>query len=449
MRVAVRPGRSFTQRVRLLLWCVTLGYSAPGQALGLVEAWRQALSHDPVFQAAIHARNAETEEKNIGRAALLPKINYDYSHSRNDSTVTSGELRSDRHYNSHASTLSFQQPLLDYEAWSRYQQGGAAAQMGNEQLRDAGQQLLVRLFQAYSNVLFSQEEIALVEAQRRAYREQYRLNQRLFEQGEGTRTDILETEARLNLADAQLIEAQDNLNLSEQELAKLLGAPIAAVQLAPLNARFTPRPLQPANFGHWQNLALHHNAQLLALSQSLAVSRYEIERSRAGHLPRVTLVANARKSSSDSESSYNQKYDTRSIGVQVSVPLFAGGGVSAATRQAGERYQQAAKEKDEQILTVQLELRRQFNLVTSSQAKIKAYQLAERAAQALVLATRKSVSGGERVNLDVLNAEQQLYSTRRDLAEARYAWLSAWLQLRYYAGTLDEQTLRQLAAYFG
>ncbi|RLM19008.1 peptidase [Brenneria alni] len=431
-----------------LLFCLFSGYCSSVSALGLIDAWQRAIMHDPGFQAARHERNAGVEERNIGRAALLPKVSYDYHHARIDSTVTSDNRRADRDYASHASTLSLQQPLLDYEAWSRYQRGNASALLADEQLRNKSQQLLVKLFQAYSDVLFSQEQIILIQAQQRSWHEQLKLNRRLFEMGEGTRTDILETEARLNLSEAQLIEAKDNLDFSEQTLAKLLGMAISAGQLAQLNHRLAPYPLQPANLQHWQALALRHNAQLLVLGQSLAVARYDIERNRAGHLPRITLVANARKTSSETESSYNQKYDTRSIGFQVSIPLFSGGGVSAATRQATERYLQAAQEKDEQTSSLLIELRRQFNLVISSQAKIKAYQLAEHSALTLVQATKKSVLGGERVNLDILNAEQQLYRTRRDLTEARYVWLTAWLQLHYYAGTLDENILQQLANYF-
>lgn len=220
---------------------LTLFYSVPSQALGLMEAWQQALTHDPAFQAAVHARNADSEEKNIGRAGLLPKVTYDYSQSRNDSTVTAGGQQSERDYTSRASSFSLQQPLIDYAAWSRYQQGEASAVLADEQLRDASQQLLVRLFQAYTNVLFSREQIALVQAQQRAYREQYQLNQRLFQQGEGTRTDMLETEARVNLTEAQLIEARDNLDISLRELETLLGMPVGADQLAALTPRFTPQ----------------------------------------------------------------------------------------------------------------------------------------------------------------------------------------------------------------
>lgn len=434
-------------------WCLSVcllnGYSSHANALGLMEAWQQALKHDPGLQAARHERNATVEERNIGRAALLPKVNYDYGQARVDSTVTNGDRSADRDYTSYSSTLSLQQPLLDYEAWSRYQHGNTSALQAEELLLDQNRQLLVKLFQTYTSVLLNQEQIMLLQAQQRSWREQLKLNRRLFDMGEGTRTDMLETEARLNMNHALLIEARDNLDLSEQTLAKLLGKPtINAAQLTPLSPHFIPQSLQPANLQHWQSLTLRYNAQLLVAGYSLDAAKYNIERNRAGHMPRITLVASARKNSSETESTYNQKYDTRSIGVQVNIPLFSGGGVSAATRQAAERYRQTALEKDDLTASLLLEIRRQFNLVAGSQAKIEAYQLAERSAQALIKATQKSVLGGERVNLDILNAEQQLYSTRRDLAEARYAWLTAWLELHYYAGKLDDDTLQQLAKNF-
>jgi len=448
MRFITSHGMIFTRLTRLLLCVVSLGYSVSGQSMGLMEAWQRAVAHDPTFQAAIHEHNARAEDKNIGRAGLLPKISYSYGHSQNNSTVTSGGRETDRDYTSYASTLSLQQPLLDYEAWSRYQQGNATAQQSVEELRNARQHLLVRLFQSYINVLFSREQTALVDVQIRTYQEQYRLNQRLFQNGEGTRTDILETEARLNLTQALRIEAQDNLDISLRELETLLGMPVTAGELDSLSPGFTPPELPADNYQLRQTESLRYNAQLLAINQSLAVAKYEISRNRAGHFPQVTLVASIRKTQSDTESDYNQRYDTRSVGFQVSVPIFSGGGVSAATRQASERYEQAYQKKDEQTAKILNELRRQFNLVSSSQAKIKAYQLAENSALSLVDATRKSVKGGERVNLDVLNAEQQLFSVRRDLSEARYTWLTSWLQLRYYTGDLDDSTLRQLAGYF-
>jgi len=196
------------------------------------------------------------------------------------------------------------------------------------------------------------------------------------------------------------------------------------------------------------SLAIAGNAELAAQRQAVEVAARTIDRQRAGHLPTLSLVASNRLTSSDSESSYNQKYDTDSIGIQLSVPLFAGGGVSAATRQATAAHLQAGFELDAQRADVLTRLRQQFNLCSSAQARLRAYRLAVASAQTLVEATRKSVAGGERVNLDVLDAEQQLYGARRDLAEARHGYLRAWLQLRQLSGVLAAADLERLAGYF-
>ncbi|MCR3815212.1 LysR substrate-binding domain-containing protein, partial [Pseudomonas aeruginosa] len=176
---------------------------------------------------------------------------------------------------------------------------------------------------------------------------------------------------------------------------------------------------------------------------------YMGERNRAGHLPRLSLYASSSKTHSASESTYEQKYDTDSVGLRLSLPLFEGGRVSAATRQAGDKYAQAQAELDAQVASVINDLHSQFDLTASSLAKVRAYEMAVAAAREQVTATRRSVAGGERVNRDVLDAEQQFYGARRDLAEARYAYLNAWLRLRQLAGVLEDRDLAVLAAYFG
>jgi protease secretion system outer membrane protein len=130
------------------------------------------------------------------------------------------------------------------------------------------------------------------------------------------------------------------------------------------------------------------------------------------------------------------------------VPLFAGGSVSASTRQAARHLSQAQYELDAQTAATLVDLRKQFNLNNSAAAKVRAYEMAVDSASALVQTTQKSVRGGERVNLDVLDAEQQLFSAKRDLAQARYAYLLARVQLKYYAGLLNEGDLQQMAGYF-
>ncbi|RIQ12044.1 TolC family protein, partial [Salmonella enterica] len=151
---------------------------------------------------------------------------------------------------------------------------------------------------------------------------------------------------------------------------------------------------------------------------------------------------------SGNNNTVNQKYRTESIGVQVSMQIYAGGGVSALTRQAAANYGKAVYEMDAQTGTVLNELRRQYNLCVSSQSKITAYELAVKSAKMLVTATRQSVMAGQRVNVDILNAEQQLYRARIDLASARYAYIKSWISLLSYSGTLDKKDVQRVAQYF-
>ena len=436
---------------RTLLWLALL-IALPAQALDLQDAYVLALRNDPTFQAALKEHEAGQEDRNIGRAALLPTLNYSYNNARNESEVTQstavGDVRTERDYRSYSSNLSLQQPLFDVAAWAEYKQGVAKALLADERFRARSQELLVRLFTAYSDALLAAERRALAQAQRRAYGGRLQLNEKLFAGGEGTRTDMLETQARHELAQAQEIEAQDALDSALHELQSIVGEPLLIEDLSPLAERFVVQPLQPARFDAWRDLALAGNAELASGRHGLEVAERNVQRNRAGHLPKLSLYASSRLTSSDSESSYNQKYDTDSVGIQLSMPLFAGGGVAASTRQASRQLEQASYELDAQRASTLNELRRQFNLCASSVAKIRAYELAVSSARTLIEATRKSVSGGERVNLDVLDAEQQYYDARGNLAEARHGYLRAWLQLRYLAGVLGDGDLREVSGYF-
>lgn len=442
--------------MRLLLPTVLSGVLSglvlPAQALDLSDAYALALRNDPTLHAAIAERDAGVENLAIGRAGLLPNLSYRYNRARNDSEVTQrsqlGDVTSQRDYRSYSSTLTLQQPLFDYAVWSDYRRGVAQAALADERLRGRGQEMMVRVFSAYSEALFADEQIALAQAQRRTYAEQLQLNERLLKNGEGTRTDVLETRARYELAQAQEIEAGDNLDAALRSLQAITGEAMSAEDLAPMLPSLAVQPLVPARFEPWRDLAVAHNAELASQRHALDVADQGVERQRAGHLPSLSAYVSKGISSSSSESTYNQRYDTDSVGIQLSVPLFAGGGVSARVRQAQAERDGLQFQVDAQVSDTLNQLRRQFNLCASSTAKIRAYGMAVNAASALVEATRRSVQGGERVNLDVLDAEQQLYGARRDLAQARHEYLRAWVQLRYLAGVLDAKDVEVLNGYF-
>ena len=432
------------------LW---LGLCASAQAMGPFQVYEEALRNDPTFLGAMKERDAGLESRIIGRAGLLPKLSYSYNKGRNNSQATylndRGNSHEDRNYNSYGSTFMVQQPLIDYEAYANYRKGVAQALFADETFRSKSQELLVRVLTHYTQALFAQDQIDIARAKKKAYEQQFRQNEHLFRQGEGTRTDILEAESRYELATAEEIQAIDEQDAALRELGALTGnASVSIEQLQPLAADFNSLPLEPANFSTWHAMALANNPELASQREALEVARYEVERNRAGHLPKLNAYASVRKMESDSGNTYNQRYDTNTIGIEVSLALYAGGGVSASVRQAGSNLARVEYELEGKTRETLIELRRQFNACLSGVNKLRAYQKALISAQALVVSTRQGILGGERVNLDALNAEQQLYTTRRDLARTRYDYLLAWTRLHFYAGTLGEQDLARVDEAF-
>ncbi len=428
-------------------------WAGNAQALGPFQVYEQALRNDPEFLAALQERDAGQESRTIGRAGLLPKLSYNYNKGRNNSRATylneRGNSHEDRNYNSYGSTFTVQQPLIDYEAYANYRKGVAQALFADETFRSKNQELLVRVLTHYTQALFAQDQIDNARAKKNAYEQQFQQNEQLFRQGEGTRTDILEAESRYELATAEQLQAQDEQDAALRELGALIGvATVNIDELTPLPASFSALPLQPASFSSWHTMALESNPLLASQREALEVARYEVERNRAGHLPKLNAYASVRKMESESGNTYNQRYDTNTIGIEISLPLYAGGGVAASVRQANSNLARVEYELEGKTRETLIELRRQFNACQSGVSKLRAYQKALVSAEALVVSTRQSILGGERVNLDALNAEQQLYSTRRDLAQARYDYLLAWTKLHFYAGTLGEQDLARLDEVF-
>jgi len=428
-------------------------WAGNAQALGPFQVYEQALRNDPEFLAALQERDAGQESRTIGRAGLLPKLSYNYNKGRNNSRATylneRGNSHEDRNYNSYGSTFTVQQPLIDYEAYANYRKGVAQALFADETFRSKSQELLVRVLTHYTQALFAQDQIDNARAKKNAYEQQFQQNEQLLLQGEGTRTDILEAESRYELATAEQLQAQDEQDAALRELGALIGvATVNIDELTPLPASFSALPLQPASFSSWHTMALESNPLLASQREALEVARYEVERNRAGHLPKLNAYASVRKMESESGNTYNQRYDTNTIGIENSLPLYAGGGVAASVRQANSNLARVEYELEGKTRETLIELRRQFNACQSGVSKLRAYQKALVSAEALVVSTRQSILGGERVHLDALHAEQQLYSTRRDLAQARYDYLLAWTKLHFYAGTLGEQDLARVDEVF-
>lgn len=431
----------------LLALCVV--HSGSASAIGLLQAYQAALKNDPGYRAAYFENEGGKEYANIGRAGLLPSVTASYSHYKNRAEIEEegplGPSISKPEYKSRVGGVQLRQPLFNLEAAARYKQGIAQTNMSAAQFSQRGQELVLRVVGAYFDALLATEELALAQSQRDALIEQRKVNDKLFERGEGTRTDMLETQARLDVAEAGVLEAQDREVTARDTLSGVVGIEIRSVNR--LGPGFRVRAL-PAGFEAWKARALASNPEIQAQQFALESAREEISRSRAGHAPRLDLVASYNANESDTLNTLNQQSKVRSIGVQLNVPLYSGGQVSAVSRQAVAAHERARAELQGRWDKLLIAVRKEYNASVSSDAKIAALDKAVASGELLVKATEQSIKGGVRINLDLLNAKQQLFTTRRDLAHVRYNYLLSDLRLRAAAGALGEGDVSEMAAHF-
>jgi outer membrane protein, protease secretion system len=422
----------------------------PASALGLVQAYEAALQNDPAYQAAVHDNEAGQQYKVLGRSNLLPSLSANYAKNKNRADITQptllGESTTHPAYTSSSSGIQLRQPLLNLDGFARYNQGVAQTNYSDAIFSARAQDLVIRLMSAYAEAKYAEDQLALATIQRDTFAEQRLVNERMFQKGEGTRTDVLETQSKYDLAEAQLLEASDSLTNARNALAAIVGGEVT--QLDPLAEGFKVKPMMPASFEEWKAIALERNAEIAAQRYAVEAAEQEIQKGRAGHAPRVDLIAGLNKASSETLTTRNQDSTVRSVGVQVSIPLYSGGSVSAATAQAVANHQKAKSDLDAKTSQVLVELRKQYSLLLSGAARIDALVKSVNSSRLQVQATQQSVKGGVRINLDVLNAQQQLYAAQRDLALARYNYLVSYLRLRFAAGTLSGEDLQTVAGYF-
>lgn len=415
-------------------------------ALGLVEAYEKARIHDPQYRAAFYASEAGKEYRVLGRAGLLPGVAANYAASRNRADISSGARTSQPVYNSHSGSVSLRQALFNLEAYARYRQGRAQSRASAAEFDAEAQGLILRVVGAYFEAAFADDQAALALASRDMVVEQDKVNATLFKKGEGTRTDMLETQSRLALAEARLLEAKDSQLAARTTLGSLIGDEVDALDA--LGAGFRVQPADKDGFERWKASAMARNPELKAQLYGVEVAREEVLKARAGHAPRLDFVATYARNDSETINTLNQDATVRSVGVQLNVPLYSGGSVGATARQAVANQERARAEMEGRTNKVLLELRKDYDAIASSVARIDALVKAVAAASLLIDATTQSIKGGVRINLDLLGAQEQLYTARRDLAQARYAYLLATLRLRAGAGALSSDDVKEISANF-
>lgn len=409
----------------------------PAAAADLVDIYRAALTQDALFAAARAAHLAGQEKLTQGRALLLPSVNLNANTTYNDVNAPFGASK----YNSHGYGVNVVQPLFREQNWAMYNQSELQVAIAEAQFRSAQQDVILRSAQAYFDVLIAQDTVQLTIAQKAAIAQQLEQAKRNFEVGISTITDTYEAQARFDLMLAQELAAANDLELKQRNLQQLINADLPA--LSGLGAGFNPAAPEPANVQQWVDDAQRGNLQVIIAEAALRLAEEEVARTRGGHLPTVDLVGSYAKNNG---CTFTTCGDTRStsVGVQLNIPLYQGGATQSKWREADANREKAKQDLENARRTVAWQARQAYLGVATGIAQVQALQQALKSSQSLLEASKLGQEVGVRTSLDVLNAQQQLYATRRDLFQAKYNYLVSYLRLKAAAGNLQEADLERV-----
>lgn len=425
-----------------------LAASCSAQASDLLEVFHAAQVNDPVFAAARAARQVGQEKLPQGRALLMPSINLNANTTFNDQTTSyqAGSPFSagngNKRYNSNGYGVNLTQPLFRAQNWLAYTEAQLQVAQTDAQFKIAEQDLALRVAQNYFDVLIAQDSVQLVEAQKTAITEQLAQAKRNFEVGTATITDSLEAQSRFDLIFAQEVAAKNNLDVKRSSLQQLINE--VPKDIKSLGAGFKLDAPKPAEMEQWVSDAQSHNPQLAIAQANATLAEKEVSRNQSAHLPTLDLVANYAKSNASGGSFGANDNSNKSIGVQLNVPLFQGGAVSSKSREAEANQERGRQDLENARRNVTTQTRQAYLGVVSGVAQVQALQQALASSQSLLDASKLGQEVGIRTNLDVLNAQQQLYSTRRDLYQAQYNYLLSQLRLKAAVGGLGDEALSQV-----
>lgn len=424
---------------RLSLALFSIGFAHLTLAANLTEIYQQAQSNDAAFASARAAYRAGLEKLPQGRAGLLPQANLNANVLYND---TKSSVFDDQKHTSRGMGVTAIQPIYRKQNWEQYQQAKQQVSIAEAQLASAAQDLILRTAQAYFEVLQSQDNIDFVRAQKAAIGEQLAAARRNFEVGTATITDSNEAQARSDLASAQEIAALNDLQIKQRALQRIIGKLPPA--LAALGDRLQLAPPNPANMDEWIARAEQGSPALKAQRAGYEIAQREVARNRAGHYPTLDAVASYTDNRNQNFGGLLVDSRAATIGVEFNLPLYQGGLVGSRVREAVANRDKAREDLEDTRRQVDLDISQAYLGVTSGQAQVKALEQALVSSQTSLDSTKLGLEVGVRTTVDVLNAQQQLYSAQRDLAAARYGFILSNLRLKAAAGTLNETDLGEV-----
>ena len=427
-----------------LIAAMSMAFAGAAQAQSLVEMFDAARDFDAAFKSVQLQAEATKRKVEQAQAKLGPMVNLNLNGSTN---LIDNNLEASRGYSSGTATIAGSQPLYRPADNAEVSQANLLLKLANEQLRAAEQDLMVRLSQAYFDVLASQDSLTFVQAQLKAVSEQLAFAKRNFEVGTSTITDTREAQASYDLVVAQEIAASNDLRVKKMALDQLVGKSDLNPKAVALTAM--PQAPQPANVDEWVSLSAQQNASVQQARIGVDVAKFDIEKANAGLKPTVdlqlsyTLQTNINGTAAMSMSKdYNLGLATGAV--VLNYPLFNGNALSNRVRETMSLAGKASADLDNATRNIAQATRAAYFGVVSGVSQAKALKAAEESSQVALEANQLGYSVGVRININVLDAQSKLFDTKAKLAKARYDVLVGHLKLRQLSGSLQLQDLQDI-----
>jgi outer membrane protein len=434
-------------KLKTLALAVIFAFALPAQADNLLQIYHDAQQSDPALASARAIWQATQERLPQARSALLPNVGVSAGASVNryDLHLSGADGGSTgRNFGLGSLSVSASQPIYRVGNVVAYDQAQEQVAQADYVLATAQQDLMLRVTVAYFDVLLAQYNIELVVAQKAAVSEQLAQAKRNFEVGVATITDTNEAQAKYDQIVASEISTRNDYDNKVAALRAIINR--APGPLAKLAQNFEPSPPEPDNAQFWNDLALREYPAIRVAQSSLQIATLEIDRQRAAHLPTVDLIASYGGNIGNGSTSFDNNFNTRSgqIGLALNVPIYEGGFINSKVREAIAQQDNARQSLEAARRNALFNAQTGFAGVESSVASIKANAQAVHSAEVAYDSNKVGQEVGVRTNLDVLNTQQNVFTTRRDLASAYFNYLIGVLRLKAAVGTLNEQDLLEL-----
>ncbi len=423
---------------------VALSCCGFAQAADLNEIYAQALANDPVVNRAKAIRDTAYSGIKLSRSNLLPKISGSIGYSMSDSeSALSATTISTTDTTALGYQLGLNMSLYNHANYVGLDRAEKAAQQAEATYSATLQNLIVRVVDAYLNILRAKDNVEFVQAEKRAIERQLEQTKQRFEVGLTAITDVHEAQANFDTTVASEIRALNALELRKEQLREITGKFYERVDL--LNTEtFSATPPTPITVDAWLALAQDKNLDLQAAQFAVDIAKQDIDSAFAGNYPTLSLSGSLSGSDAERNDVDLPRTNSNSLGITLNVPIFTGFATTAQTESARSRFVAESETLEQTYRATVRNVRNSFNDIRANESTIKAFEQAVVSAESALRATEAGFDVGTRTIVDVLNSTRNLFNARKNLANARYDFITSVINLKRAAGTLSVTDLNAI-----